>query len=72
MSDDDEEIRLRDQLAMAALPALIARFTDRNKDEIWMEKGKPNLASKSCAKAISILAYQIADEMRKTRLQSFT
>lgn len=71
MSDEDD-IRLRDQLAMAALPALITRFTERNPDEAWSQKGNTSEAFKKSAKAISILAYQIADEMRKTRLQSFT
>jgi hypothetical protein len=62
MDDDkDDELTLRDKLAAAALPALIQRYQTYGAKDL--EKALPSLA---------ILAYKMADAMRKARLQTFT
>jgi len=72
MSDqDDEDLRLRDKLAAAALPALMQRYNDKV-DTKWLVDGKPTYAFEVDAANIAIMAYKIADAMRKARLQAFT
>jgi hypothetical protein len=72
MSDqDDEDLRLRDKLAAAALPALIHRYNDKV-DTKWIVAGKPTQSFADDAENIAIMAYKIADAMRKARLQAFT
>lgn len=68
-NDDDEEIRLRDQLAIAAMQALITKegifgtYIDGAGDV------KPPYPR---TERLCTVAYIIADEMRKARLKSFT
>jgi len=72
MSDqDDEDLRLRDKLAAAALPALIQRYNDKV-DSKWIVDGEVTERFGYDADQIAILAYKIADAMRKARLQAFT
>lgn len=72
MSDqDDEDLRLRDKLAAACLPAIIHRYNDKV-DTKWIVGGKPTQSFDDDAKCIAIMAYKIADAMRKARLQAFT
>jgi hypothetical protein len=70
-TDDDEDLSLRDKLAAAALPALIDRFTDRA-GTTWVEGGNTTTDFDKNVKLIAIMAYKIADAMRKARLQAFT
>jgi len=72
MSDqDDEDLKLRDKLAAAALPALIHRYNDKVGTK-WIVDGKPTTAFQEDAENIARMAYKIADAMRKARLQAFT
>lgn len=72
MSDKEEQdLRLRDQFAMSALPAIIQRFTDKN-DSTWVDANGITKSFDASAKQIAEMAYKIADEMRKYRLVSFT
>ena len=72
MSNDDnfdEEIRLRDQFAMAAMQALIDKYGVlgryiENEADIKEEPYRK-------MERITLAAYKIADEMRKARLISF-
>jgi hypothetical protein len=69
--NDDEEIRLRDKIAIAAMQALLTR------EGAWgdyiNDKETFNLKSKHPRlQRIATAAYVIADEMRKARLKSFT
>lgn len=68
---DDEDLRLRDRLAAAALPALIHRYNDKVGTK-WIEAGAPTEAFYADADNIARMAYKIADAMRKARLQAFT
>ena len=69
--NDDEEIRLRDKIAIAAMQALITKeglfgnYIDSNEDPVIRP---PHSRTARLATA----AYIIADEMRKARLKSFT
>jgi hypothetical protein len=69
--NDDEEIRLRDKIAIAAMQAIITKegawsnFINEEGDEV------PRPPHQRSAR-IAIAAYGIADEMRKARLKSFT
>jgi hypothetical protein len=72
MSDnDDEEIRLRDKIAIAAMQALLT------KEGAWanyidgLDVAGPKEAPALRTKRIAMAAYRIADEMRKARLISF-
>lgn len=71
--NDDDDTRLRDQFAIAAMQALITRngsygnFIEKN--EHTNEDGADSAAK---LKRIAIIAYKIADAMRKARLQAFT
>lgn len=73
MTQEEEEIRLRDQFAMSAMQALITKYggweayIDGEKDDV-----SPATAKAPRTKRMVMVAYRIADEMRKTRLQSFT
>lgn len=72
MSDqDDEDLRLRDKLAAACLPAIIQRYNDKV-DSKWIVGGKPTEAFEADAANIAIMAYKIADAMRRVRLIAFT
>lgn len=68
--ESDYEFRLRDQAALAALPLLIQRFTEKNNSK-WIDEKGITEDFKECAEAIALMAYRIADEMRKARLKSF-
>jgi hypothetical protein len=70
-NDNDESLHLRDKFAMEALPALIARYTAKN-DSIWVDINGITESFEQSAEIIAVMAYKIADEMRKARLQSFT
>ena len=70
MNDDDYEFKLRDQAAIAALPSIIQRYTEKNSTK-WVSDDGITEDFNACAKQIAIMAYKIADEMRKARLQSF-
>lgn len=67
-TDDDKDLSLRDKLAMAALPALVRRFDGGR----WISNGKPTEEFAERAEQIALLAYKLADELRKARLKSFT
>ena len=74
MSDDkdqEDNLTLRDKLAAAALPAIIQRYNDKVNSK-WIIDGKASEAFVEDAKTIALMAYKIADEMRKARLQAFT
>ena len=67
---DDDEIKLRDKFAIAAIQALIgARGAYTN--YIDSGAGMPDVFSEGRLDRITIIAYKIADAMRKTRLASF-
>ncbi len=78
MSDEDkklsqeDDLTLRDKLAAAALPALMARFAQKVDDSWVTNEWTATADFKRDIATIARLAYQIADEMRKARLQSFT
>jgi len=70
MSDkDDDEIRLRDQFAIAAMQALIGKNAIFTKYIDGLEEVRPTHPR---TERIAIVAYIVADEMRKARLKSFT
>ena len=72
-SKEDEEIRLRDQVAIAAMQALIDRYTAKV-DHSWISDNGANGAKEAYITDIGIIArmaYQMADAMRKARLQTF-
>lgn len=73
---DEVDIKLRDQLAMAAMQALIAKYkvfdgyiqaldSYREEDGYNPRKTKPTKSRR-----IATVAYIIADEMRKVRLKA--
>jgi hypothetical protein len=69
MNDDEKELSLRDQFAIAAMQALVS------KNNIYVSYITDDVVNpKSAAKAdrIATAAYKIADAMRKARLASFT
>jgi hypothetical protein len=68
--DDDDKLTLRDKLAIAALPALMQRFTDKV-ESLWLTDGKPTEAFQEDIRVIALMAYKIADEMRKVRMIAF-
>jgi hypothetical protein len=72
MSDNDDEIRLRDQFAIAAMQALITKIGVWESYIIDAEGLGPKEATAERTKRIAAVSYRIADEMRKARLQSFT
>ena len=61
MSDKDDELTLRDKFAAAALPALVQRYSGNSRQSFIEDMDN-----------IALLAYKIADAMRKARLQAFT
>lgn len=63
----DEDTRLRDQFAIAAMSALISRVSHNES----ASSGKPYLDNDTICRDIAIASYKIADAMRKARLQSF-
>lgn len=70
MNQEDEEIRLRDQYAIAAMGALISKygvFGQHIEGEGYNMQGPFPRAQR-----LTTAAYIIADEMRKARLKSFT
>jgi hypothetical protein len=69
--DQDQDLTLRDKLATAALPALIQRFTQKV-ESAWIKGSAPTKEFESDIDTIAVMAYKIADAMRKARLQSFT
>lgn len=71
--DDDDKLTLRDKLAAAALPALVQRFNDHRLNK-WTMNGGTELteAFREDVEIIAVMAYKIADEMRKARLKAFT
>lgn len=79
---EDEEIRLRDKLALAIIPSIIDRFTayyskgGGGSGTGWIsgDSGKDVLTSqfRLDAQFIAEMSYKIADEMRKARLKAFT
>lgn len=71
LDDKDDELTLRDKFAAAALPALITRFNDKV-DTKWVAESSITEAASEDATIIAMLAYKIADAMRKARLQTFT
>lgn len=71
MSDQDDDLKLRDRFAAAALPALIHRYNDKVGTK-WIASGEPTAAFEADAENIARMAYKIADAMRKARLQAFT
>ena len=68
--EDDEDIRLRDQFAIAAMEALIIKYGAFNnyidKENFDMKGPYPR------TQRLATAAYIVADEMRKARLKSFT
>jgi hypothetical protein len=85
MNEEDEEIRLRDKLALAIIPSIIDRFTayfnkpnsNGTSGKAWIvreENEEEKLSSQfhADAKFIAEMSYKIADEMRKARLKTFT
>lgn len=65
-NDDKDKITLRDQLAIATLSTLIEKYSI-----VWA-KGQPGNQYQEQLDAMSRTAYEIADAMRKARLQTFT
>ena len=70
-NQDDEDLKLRDKLAAAALPALIQRYNEKVQSS-WVSGGEPTAAFEADIENIARMAYKIADAMRKARLQAFT
>lgn len=71
--DEDKEIRLRDQFATAAMQALITKYGGwADYIEGKSENPTPATSKATRTKRMVAVAYRIADEMRKARLQSFT
>jgi hypothetical protein len=78
MSNDDnsdEDIRLRDKIAIAAMQALITtcgvweEFIDNGEDG---DDGHQEITEPAPrTERIALVAYRIADEMRKVRLKVF-
>jgi hypothetical protein len=66
---NDEDTHLRDQFALHAMQALI---TSHGLHKPFIENDNENPDSNEKLKRIAIIAYRVADEMRKARLQSFT
>lgn len=82
MSDDnDDEIRLRDQFAMSAMQALVEKefpgewfINDCVESKCLAENSTPEsyfARLEFRIEKLSIMAYKIADAMRKARLKSF-
>lgn len=94
---DDNDIRLRDQLAIAAMQALLSQYKQQTSSSgngsvntigteycqtgntvsyIHTYESEDNALylqrMESKIKLVADLAYRIADEMRKSRLKSFT
>lgn len=69
MSHNDDDVRLRDQLAIAAMQALI---TNAGLYKTYLDANEEHPDSKYKMERIAIVAYKVADEMRKARLKSFT
>jgi hypothetical protein len=67
---EEEEIRLRDQIAIAAMQALIDRFT-AEVDTAWIKSSEPTKDYEEDVMIIARMAYKMADAMRKARLQTF-
>jgi hypothetical protein len=67
---EDEEIRLRDQVAIAAMQALIDRYTAKV-DSGWIGQTGPKQIYYDDACIIAQMAYIMADAMRKARLKVF-
>ena len=76
--NDDEGIRLRDKIAIAAMQALL---TEHQNFKTFIEKDKDNYGDETKeeyfaridkrVERLSIIAYRVADYMRKTRLRTF-
>lgn len=64
-NDEEYELKFRDQCAISAMQALLNAkgrgkyYTEDNVGALYIDK-------------MTLLAYHIADAMRKARLQSFT
>jgi hypothetical protein len=72
VEDDEKELRLRDQFAIAAMQALITKegtCSNIIDNEMWDEDYQKR--SKARQERIAMVAYKMADEMRKARLQVF-
>jgi hypothetical protein len=70
--DDDKETRLRDQFAMAAMQALIDKegifssyIHSCQEDTPYVDQVTARL------ERLTIVAYRVADMMRKTRMAAF-
>jgi hypothetical protein len=75
MDDDDDKLTLRDKLAAAALPALMQRYNDHVSSKWTMMKNGNTITTEAFredAEIISVMAYKLADAMRKARLKAFT
>jgi hypothetical protein len=71
MNDNDDDFKLRDQLAIAAMQALITKYGCWGKYIVENEGDGPFKAPGPRTQRIALVAYRIADEMRKARLKSF-
>jgi hypothetical protein len=72
VEDDEKELRLRDQFAIAAMQALITKegtYSNFIDNEMWGEDYQKR--AKARQERIAMVAYKMADEMRKARLQVF-
>jgi hypothetical protein len=72
VEDDEKELRLRDQFTIAAMQALITKegtYSNFIDNEMWDEDYQKR--SKARQERIAMVAYKMADEMRKARLQVF-
>lgn len=75
--DFEKELRLRDQFAIAAMQSLVSNVDLYNsyiEDEMSSKIETPEVYQeriKGRLERLAIVAYKIADEMRKARLMSF-
>jgi len=75
MDEDDDKLTLRDKLAAAALPALMHRYNDHVSTKWTMIKNNEDITTEAFREdieIIAVMAYKIADAMRKARLKAFT
>ena len=73
MDNDDDDLRLRDKFAIAAMQALLTRYGgwgDYIDENEGAGPGPENDTPRT--RRIALASYRIADEMRKARLKAFT